>query len=145
MYMYISDVIMIDLPFAQIKKNLPFQTVADIPGLIPGAHLNKGLGISFLRHVERCKSLLFVLDGSSSDPDMATQLQALKHELKCYRADLGSLASLIVANKMDLVESRREQLDPLLQIAQVPVIPISGLHHWNTSILVDTLVKMVHP
>ena len=55
--------------------------VADIPGLVPGAHLNKGLGISFLRHVERCMSLMYILDATSSDPDLCTQLHTLHTEL----------------------------------------------------------------
>ena len=78
--------------------------MADIPGLVPGAHLNKGLEISFLRHVECCTSLFYVLDASSSDPDIGTQLYTLQNELNCYQAGMSDRVRLIVANKMDAVE-----------------------------------------
>lgn len=115
--------------------------VADIPGLIPGAHLDKGLGHAFLRHVERCKSLLYILDASSSDPDMCSQLQTLQTELTCYKADLCQHASLIVANKMDVMREHEGVLDPLLQSAHLPVLPVSALYQWNTDILIDILAS----
>ena len=120
--------------------------VADIPGLVPGAHLNKGLGISFLRHVERCTSLLYVLDASSSDPDIGTQLQTLQNELNCYQAGMSDRVRLIVANKMDAVEGVHsdETLHSLVKSAKLAVLPVSALHNWNTDILVQTLVNDYH-
>lgn len=119
--------------------------VADIPGLVPGAHLNKGLGISFLRHVERCTSLLYVLDASSSDPDLCTQLHTLQNELNCYQAGLCRRARLIVANKMDDVEGAHDMtLSTLLNSTQLSVLPVSALHHWNIDVFLESLMNMYH-
>lgn len=89
--------------------------VADIPGLIKGAHQNRGLGMAFLRHIERCRFLLYVVDLSVSQPWM--QLQDLKYELEQYKKGLSERPSVVIANKIDLTESRlnlqllREQID----------------------------------
>lgn len=124
-----------------LLHSVTWPAVADIPGLIPGAHLNKGLGHAFLRHVERCKSLLYVLDASSSEPDMCSQLQSLQTELTCYKTDLCQHASLIVVNKMDTVVESEGVLAPLVHSAHLPVLPVSALHQWNTDILVDILAS----
>lgn len=117
-------------------------TVADIPGLVPGAHLNKGLGISFLRHVERCTSLLYVLDASSRDPDLCTQLHVLENELNCYQEGLCCRIRLIVTNKMDVVEGpHNETLSALLKSTQLPVLPVSALHLWNIDVLLESLLS----
>ena len=60
--------------------------VADIPGLIEGSHMNKGLGISFLRHIEKCACLLYVLDVSTKEPWI--QLEQLQYELEQYMQHL---------------------------------------------------------
>ncbi|XP_057557471.1 mitochondrial ribosome-associated GTPase 2 isoform X4 [Hippopotamus amphibius kiboko] len=78
--------------------------VADIPGIIRGAHQNRGLGLAFLRHVERCPFLLFVLDLSVPEP--WTQLDDLKYELEQYEAGLSQRPHAIVANKVDLPQAR---------------------------------------
>ena len=122
-----------------------FSTVADIPGLVPGAHMNKGLGLSFLKHVERCTSLLYVLDVSSSDPDLCSQLHTLQNELNCYQDGLSHRARLIVANKMDAVEEvYNENLSSLLRSSQIPVLPVSALHHWNIDVLTKSLTQHYH-
>ena len=119
--------------------------MADIPGLVPGAHLNKGLGISFLRHVERCTSLVYVLDASSSDPDLCKQLDILQNELNCYQPGMSHRAQLVVANKMDLVEEAYNQrMLSLIQSTQLVVLPVSALHNWNIDILVKTLTNHCH-
>ncbi|KAB0404603.1 hypothetical protein E2I00_017050, partial [Balaenoptera physalus] len=71
--------------------------VADIPGIICGAHQNRGLGLAFLRHIERCPFLLFVLDLSVPEP--WTQLDDLKYELEQYRQGLSERPHAVVANK----------------------------------------------
>ncbi|XP_004924191.1 mitochondrial ribosome-associated GTPase 2 [Bombyx mori] len=78
--------------------------VADLPGLIPGSHMNYGLGIQFLQHVERCRGLVFLLDGSSSPGD---QLRVLRRELRGYSAALARRPALLVVNKIDLPEAKR--------------------------------------
>ncbi|XP_060913908.1 mitochondrial ribosome-associated GTPase 2 [Labrus mixtus] len=107
--------------------------VADIPGIIRGAHLNRGLGISFLRHIERCRCLLFVLDMSSPEP--WTQLQHLRFELDQYEAGLSRRPQAIVANKMDLPEAQ-EKLKTLRDLVSQRVIPVSALTGQNTEELI---------
>ena len=76
---------------------------ADIPGLIDGAHANVGLGHEFLRHIERTKVLIFVLDmGGVDGRNPLDDYSSLKKELDLYREGLASRPALIVANKMDL-------------------------------------------
>ncbi|XP_028309078.1 mitochondrial ribosome-associated GTPase 2 [Gouania willdenowi] len=107
--------------------------VADIPGIIRGAHLNRGLGISFLRHIERCRFLLFVLDLSAPEP--WTQLQHLRFELDQYEPGLSLRPQAIVANKMDLPEARA-QLEILRSNVTQRVIPVSALTGQNTEELI---------
>ncbi|CAH2987731.1 unnamed protein product [Chilo suppressalis] len=78
--------------------------IADLPGLIPGSHKNYGLGIQFLQHVERCKGLVFVLDGTN-DPDH--QYSILEHEVTQYSSALARRPRAIVVNKVDLPEARQ--------------------------------------
>ena len=84
-------------------------TIADIPGLIEGAHKGIGLGHSFLKHVERASFLIYVLDMAACDTrEPYSDFESLKKELVLHDEALGSRPSLVVANKMDLPESREE-------------------------------------
>lgn len=77
-------------------------TIADIPGLITGAHENKGLGHRFLRHIERCTGLLFIVDTAATDGrDPLEDLATLKEELRLYDPVLLEKPWRILANKMD--------------------------------------------
>jgi len=85
-------------------------TVADIPGLIEGAHRNVGLGHEFLRHIVRCKLLVFVLDMAGSEGrEPIEDLQKLRRELDLYDARLSERPWMVVANKMD-IEGAEENL-----------------------------------
>ena len=101
---------------------MPF-VVADIPGLIVGAHLNKGLGHSFLRHIERCHCLLYVLDISQPDPQRS--ILCLQEELELYRFGLSRRPAAIVANKIDLVADD-ENLRQLEKTTHLPIISVSA-------------------
>lgn len=94
-------------PFTTITPNLGVAggderfVVADIPGLIEGAHEGKGLGLAFLRHVSRCRVLLYVVD-LTADPER--DLHAVREEIASFDEDLAKRRSLVVGTKADLVE-----------------------------------------
>ena len=112
-------------------------SVADIPGIIRGAHLNHGLGFDFLRHIYRCSCLLYVLDLSADDPWM--QFNALRYELEMYEEGLSQKPHAIVANKIDLSMAERnlvklkEQLrhDETFDFANVQFFPVSARYGTN--------------
>lgn len=74
--------------------------MADLPGLIPDSHKNRGLGIQFLKHAERCKILLFILDVASDEP--WRDFETLKYEIAEFNVQLNKRLHLIAANKIDL-------------------------------------------
>ena len=79
-------------------------TIADIPGLVEGAHKGTGLGIQFLKHIERCKSLLHLIDITNSD--LKKSYNQVKNELKKYSFKLSKKKELIVLNKTDLIDEK---------------------------------------
>ncbi len=79
-------------------------TIADIPGLVEGAHKGTGLGIQFLKHIERCKSLLHLIDITNSD--LKKSYKQIKNELKNYSSKLAKKKELIVLNKTDLINEK---------------------------------------
>jgi GTP-binding protein len=102
-------------------------SIADVPGLIEGAHRNVGLGHDFLRHITRCRLLLFVLDIAGSEGRHPIEdLQSLRREIDLYDARLSERPWRIVANKMDLPEAQ-ENLQALRErFANVEVVPVSA-------------------
>lgn len=81
--------------------------VADIPGLIDGAHQNRGLGHEFLRHVARTRVLMFVVDAAGSEGrDPVEDFMSLKEELRLYDDQLSQKPAFVVANKTDLPGER---------------------------------------
>ena len=80
-------------------------TLADIPGLIEGAHKGTGLGIQFLKHVERCKSLLHMID--ITNEDIKKSYKQVKTELKNYSSKLSKKKEIIVLNKIDLISKNK--------------------------------------
>ena len=104
-------------------------TVADIPGLIDGAHDNVGLGHSFLRHIERTVVLAFVLDMAGCDGRVPWEdLRHLRDELELYMKGLSRRPALIVANKMDLPgsEENLELLRAELASEVIDIIPVKA-------------------
>lgn len=101
--------------------------LADIPGLIEGASEGSGLGHSFLRHIERTRLLLHVVDVSGIEGrDPIEDFQTISNELKQYSGELGERPQMIVANKMDLPDAQ-ENLEKLKKFAEVEGIPVFGV------------------
>lgn len=102
--------------------------LADIPGLIDGAHRNIGLGHAFLRHVERCRMLMFVIDmGGVDQRDPRSDYEVLLHELENFNEDLLQRPRIVIANKMDL-ENADENLDAFKKRnPELDITPISAL------------------
>ncbi|MDQ6765653.1 MAG: GTPase ObgE [Verrucomicrobiota bacterium] len=102
-------------------------TIADIPGLIEGAHRNVGLGHDFLRHITRCRVLLFVLDVAGSEGRHPIEdLQNLRREIDLYDPQLSKRPWCILANKIDLPESAENLPTLRNRFPSVEVIPISA-------------------
>jgi GTP-binding protein len=102
-------------------------TVADIPGLIEGAHRNVGLGHDFLRHITRCKILLFVVDTAGSEGrNPIEDIQNLRREISLYDKRLSERPWFIIANKMDLPEAEEHLVALKRRYPLVEVIPISA-------------------
>src|SRR5438046_3376958 len=101
-------------------------TIADIPGLIEGAHRGVGLGHEFLRHITRCPILIFVIDVAGSEGRSPVEdLQNLRKEIDLYDPMLSSRTWLIVANKMDLPNAK-ENLELLREkFSKIRIVPIS--------------------
>jgi GTP-binding protein len=117
-----------DYPFTTLTPNLGVAdldedriVVADIPGLVEGAHAGRGLGDRFLRHVVRCRGLAVVVDLSASDP--SADLHTLQEELRAYDEDLARRPQLVVGTKTDLVEAPEEVVGP---IGAFPVSAVTG-------------------
>ena len=102
-------------------------TIADIPGLIEGAHENIGLGHEFLRHITRCRVLLFVVDTPGTElRDPVEDLRKLRTEISLYDEDLARRPWIIAANKMD-VEGAAENLAAIERaFPKIEIFPISA-------------------
>jgi len=103
--------------------------IADIPGLIEGAHQGVGLGHEFLRHVERTKVLIHVLDGAGTEGrDPLSDFDVIREELRAYNPQLAERPTLVAFNKMDLPEAREHlpRVREALEARGYRVFPISG-------------------
>ncbi|MEA3207283.1 MAG: GTPase [Chthoniobacter sp.] len=102
-------------------------TVADIPGLIEGAHADVGLGHDFLRHIVRCKLLVFVLDMAGSEGrEPIEDLQKLRKELDLYDPKLSERGWIVIANKMDLPEAKEKLKHFKTRYRKLEVFPIAA-------------------
>lgn len=139
-----------DYPFTTIVPNLGivayrnFQSfvMADIPGIIEGAHAGKGLGTRFLRHIERNASLLFLIPATSEN--IRNELQILKNELKLYNAELLKKNHMLAITKTDLLSA--DELKALKKNVpkNLPVVFISAVSDKGITELKDELWKLIN-
>jgi GTP-binding protein len=114
-----------DYPFTTLEPNLGVVelpdhrtfVVADIPGLIEGAHEGKGLGIQFLRHIERTSVLAHLVDVSDTGREPAHDFEALMKELESYSEELAHKPMIVVASKIDAAQDT-ERIDSLRRLAE---------------------------
>jgi GTP-binding protein len=144
-----------DYPFTTLVPNLgvvdldEFSSfvVADIPGLIEGAHLGHGLGIRFLKHVERTKILVHLVDVSPySGRDPAEDFFTVMKELEAFNPRLAKRKQIIVANKVDLLHNKRERLEKIEALAKkkrTPFYAISALKKKGLASLVSGLADVL--
>jgi GTPase len=150
-----------DYPFTTLVPNLGVVdaadttfTVADVPGLIPGAAQGKGLGLDFLRHVERCAVLLHVLDCATLEGgrDPLSDLDAIERELAQYSSDpaatFGELLAkprLVALNKTDVPEGRElaELVRPDIEARGLRVFEVSAVSHAGLRELTFALAEVV--
>lgn len=142
-----------DYPFTTLKPNLGVVNVkegvsfvmADLPGLIEGAHEGVGLGHQFLRHIERTRVIVHVLDMSGiEDRDPYDDYLKINEELKQYNMRLLERPQVVVANKMDMPEAQ-ERLDAFLEKApkDLQVFPVSALTKSGLTNLLRTVAELI--
>ena len=139
-----------DYPFTTLEPNLGvvdlggFRTfiVADIPGLIEGAHTGTGLGIRFLRHIERTRLLVHLVDASdASERDPEHDLGIINTELRAFSEDLASKSQIVVATKLDTVQDRGRvaRLEQRCRALGVPFAAISAVSGEGVRDLLDAI------
>ena len=118
-------------------------TLADIPGLIEGAHTGVGLGIKFLKHIERCKALLHMIDITEKDLNFA--YDQVKKEMANYSKDLLNKKEIIVLNKVDLLEKKKvnEIIKSFSKSKNCEVLILSTLKKSSISKVKAELLKYV--
>lgn len=115
--------------------------IADLPGIIEDAHKNKGLGHEFLRHIERTKAILYIIDGTGEDERRPIyDYHILRKELGLYNKELLNYKSLIAVNKVDREHTNfKEKFDELQKVAHTEWIPISAKMSINIQ---DVILKL---
>ena len=118
-------------------------TIADIPGLIEGAHEGTGLGTQFLKHIERCKSLLHLID--ITNEDLIKSYNQVKKELKNYSSELIKKKELIILNKIDLVDKDilKEKIENFSKKKKCEILTISTLDKKSVSKIKSKLISYV--
>lgn len=135
-------------PFTTLTPNLGVVerdhtrfTVADVPGIVEDAHLGKGLGLEFLRHVSRTRMLVFVVDVAD---DPVVHLESLRTEIEAYDPELLERSALIVLNKLDLVDDADGvAAAELLAEFGLPVMSVSVQTGYGLDGLVDLLFQLL--
>ncbi len=139
-----------DYPFTTLNPHLGVVSVdknhnfvmADLPGLIAGASLGKGLGLQFLRHIERCQVLIHMIDISDKTQDHFLNYQLIINELANYNKDLTEKPQLIVANKIDLPDAEANLKKIIAQI-KLPIIAISAKKRLNLQGLIKEIANAI--
>jgi len=145
-----------DYPFTTLTPNLgvvDFKNrtliVADIPGILEGAHQGEGMGLEFLRHIERTRVLLFVIDVSPyTSLAPLKNFQVLENELKMYSERLLQKTIVVAANKIDLAAGDRTGIDALRNYCRrrkIPYVEISALKGVNLDQLKKTIFAFHEP
>ena len=115
-------------------------TIADIPGLIEGAHQGVGLGHEFLRHITRCRILVFVIDVAGSEGrNPVEDLQSLRREIDLYDPTLSSCPWLVIANKMDLPDAKKNVEAVRERFPRIKIILTSAAKGEGMDALKETL------
>jgi GTP-binding protein len=138
-----------EYPFTTLVPNLGIVragmgksfVVADIPGLIEGAHTGKGLGIQFLRHIERTKVLVILLDVTGSD--LHADYRILTDELASFNPSLVKKPRLIALTKIDTLETKAARALSSIKFGRTPVFPISAVSGKGVKELVAAMWKKV--
>ena len=118
-------------------------TLADIPGLIEGAHKGSGLGIKFLKHIERCKVLLHLID--ISEKNLVNSYSQVREEMAKYSSELLKKQEIIVFNKTDLVdeEEKNKKINEFHEIIKKPTFETSTLDKKSVSDIKSKLLNYV--
>ena len=118
-------------------------TLADIPGLIEGAHTGTGLGIKFLKHIERCKTLLHLID--ITEDDLFISYNQVRKELSKYSKDLVKKKEIVVLNKTDLIdeEEKKEKIKKLKNKLKKSIFLMSTMDKKSVSDIKSKLVNYV--
>ncbi len=141
-----------DYPFTTLVPQLgvlqlPYRDpciIADIPGLIEGAHQGAGLGHRFLRHVERTSILLHVVDASSQESQPLDDYLVLERELRAYREELSDRTRLIALNKIDLVGPERlAEVMKMFADLNIRLLPVSAKTGEGVDLLKETLAELM--
>ncbi|MCH9634258.1 MAG: GTPase Obg [Chlamydiae bacterium] len=119
-------------PFTTLSPNIGYietadfmrYSLADIPGIIEGAHNNKGLGLQFLKHIERTKALFYILDAASEDP--LKDLMILREEIRSHQPDTLKKPAIVLLNKCDLEHSDETVTKIQSELKGVSVLKISA-------------------
>ena len=138
-----------DYPFTTIvpklgvmRKGDSEKIIADIPGLIEGAHTGTGLGFQFLRHIERCTSIIHILD--IAEENVVNNYKTIRNELKSYNVDLKNKPEIVVLNKSDLLENEdiKKVKKSLMKITKNKVHIISTITNEGIDELKQVILRM---
>lgn len=142
-----------DYPFTTLTPNLGVVdigeyrsfVVADIPGLVEGAHLGQGLGVRFLRHIERTKMLVHLVDVSPyTGRDPVEDYHVIMKELRAFNPEVAARPQVLAANKVDLLGKDKSRLTPIKKLAagkKIPFFAISAIKEEGLRPLIEALAR----